>query len=74
VLVTQTGGLIQGPDNDLVSQINRCIDDANVFYRTSFNPPVPEHPDEYHDLRVVVDKPGLTVRTTTGYYNEPPGN
>lgn len=71
VLVTQTGGKIMGPDNDLVGQINGCIENANAFYRISFNPPAAEHADEYHDLKVQVDKPGVMVRTTTGYYNEP---
>lgn len=71
VLVTQTGGKIMGPDNDLVGQLNHCIENANAYYRISFNPPAAEHPDEYHDLKVQVDMPGVTVRTTTGYYNEP---
>ena len=74
VLVTQTGGKISGPDNDLAGQINRCIEDANVFYRISFDPPAAEHADEYHDLKVTVDKPGVMVRTNSGYYNQPPGN
>lgn len=74
VLVTQTGGMIMGPDNDVVSQLNQCVGDANAFYRISFDPPAAEHADEYHDLKVVVDKPGVTVRTTTGYYNPPSGN
>lgn len=74
VLVTQTGGRILGPDNDLVTQINRCVEDASAFYRISFDPPAAEHPDEYHDLKVVVNKPGVTVRTSSGYYNEPAGN
>ncbi len=43
VLVTQTGGKIMDPDNDLVSQIDRCIEDANAFYRISFDPPVAGH-------------------------------
>jgi VWFA-related protein len=71
VLVTQTGGKIMGPDNDVVTQINRCIEDANAFYRISFDPPPTEHPDEYHDLKIVVDNPGTTVRTNTGYYDQP---
>ena len=29
------------------------------------------HADEYHDLKVVVDKPGLTARTSSGNYNQP---
>ena len=71
VLVTQTGGRIMGPDNDVVAQINQCIEDANAFYRIGFDPPIAKHPDEYHDLKVVVDKPGTTARTNTGYYDEP---
>ena len=71
VLVTETGGLILGPDNDLATQLNRCVADANAFYTLGFDPPKAEHPDEYHDLKIGVDKPGLTVRTTTGYYNQP---
>lgn len=71
VLVTQSGGLILGPDNDLAGQIDRCVADAEPFYRLSFDPERAEHVDEYHDLRVVVNKPGVTVRTSSGYYNEP---
>jgi VWFA-related protein len=72
VLATQTGGQILGPDNDLAAQIDRCVADANGFYRISFDPPPTDHPDEYHDLNVQVDQPGLKLRTNTGYYNEPP--
>ena len=71
VLVTQSGGEIFGPDNDLAGQIDRCIADANAFYSISFNPPTAEHADEYHDLKVEVLHPGMTTRTTTGYYNQP---
>jgi VWFA-related protein len=71
VLVTQSGGRILGPDNDVTRQINSCITDANSFYRVSFDPPQAQHADEYHDLKVQVDKPGLTTRTDTGYYNQP---
>jgi len=71
VLVTQTGGLILGPDNDLAGQIDRCVADANAFYRLSFDGVKAAHVDEFHDLKVVVNKPGTTVRTNTGYYAEP---
>jgi len=74
VLVTQTGGRILGPDNDLAAQINRCVEYASAFYRISFDPPAAEHADEYHDLKVVVNKPGVTVRTNSGYYSEPAGH
>lgn len=74
VLAAQSGGKILGPDNNLVDQIDRCIRDANAFYRISFDPPTASHADEYHDLKVVVDKAGATVRTDTGYYNQPAAN
>ncbi len=74
VLVTQTGGKVLGPDNNLAAQIDRCITDANDFYRISFDPPAAAHGDEYHDLKVVVDKPNVTVRTNSGYNNQPAGN
>lgn len=73
VLATQSGGRILGPDNDLVSQINNVIADANHFYTISFNPPPAQHPDEYHDLKVLLGMPGLLARTNSGYYNEPAG-
>lgn len=71
VLVTQSGGQVLGPDNNLVGQIDRCVADANAFYSISFDPPHTDHPDEYHDLKVEVSQPGTTVRTNTGYYDQP---
>src|ERR1035438_1119030 len=71
VLALQSGGRVLGPDNDLAGQINRCVAEANAFYTISFNPAAATHQDEYHDLKVEVEKPGLTVRTTSGYYNQP---
>jgi VWFA-related protein len=71
VLAVQSGGSVQGPDNDLTAQINRCFEDARAFYTLSFDSPAAGHANEYHDLKVLVDKPGLTARTSTGYYNQP---
>jgi len=71
VLVTQTGGQILGPNNNLAGQIDQCIDDADSFYRISFDPPPTQHADEYHSLKVQVGRPGVTVRTNVGYYDQP---
>ena len=70
------GGPAGGPtdfrqDADLVLQINSCIREASTFYSLSFDPLHADHPDQYHALRVQVNKPGLTARTTTGYYDQP---
>jgi hypothetical protein len=71
VLAIQSGGRILGPDNHLAEEIDSCIADANAFYTISFNPSPAEHSDEYHDLKVVVDNPAASVRTNSGYYNQP---
>lgn len=72
VLATQTGGRVLGPDNDIAAQIESCAQDAKAFYTLSFDPPKADRANEYHDLKTTVDQPGLTVRTSTGYYNQPP--
>jgi VWFA-related protein len=71
VLAIQTGGRVVPPDNDLTGQIDICVQDAGAFYTISFDPPPSDKPNEYHDLKVEIDKPGLTARTDTGYYNQP---
>jgi VWFA-related protein len=70
VLAIQSGGLVLNRSYDIVSQIQECMREANTFYTLSFNPGAAKHTDEYHDLTVLVDKPGLAARTTTGYYNQ----
>jgi VWFA-related protein len=71
VIATQTGGLVIPPDNDLASQIAKCAQDASAFYTLSFDPPQADKANENHDLKVEIDQPGLTARTSTGYYNQP---
>jgi hypothetical protein len=56
---------------DLVRQINSCVQEAGTFYTLSFDPSHADRLDEYHDLKVQVDTPGLTARTSTGYYDQP---
>jgi VWFA-related protein len=71
VLVVQSGGHVITPDNDIAGQIERCVQDAEAYYQVSFDPPPADRLNEYHNLKVEIDKPGLTVRTSTGYYNQP---
>jgi VWFA-related protein len=71
VLAIQSGGRVLDPSNDLTKQIEACAADAGPFYTISFDAPRAGHPNEYHDLKVLVDKPNLTARTNTGYYDQP---
>jgi VWFA-related protein len=71
VLAVQSGGRVLVPSNDLAAEIESCVQDASAFYTISFAPPPADGPNEYHELKIRVGKPGLTARTNTGYYNEP---
>lgn len=71
VLVVQTGGRVLGPDNDMAAQISSCVADAAPFYTIWFDPPRADRANEFHDLKVQIDRPGLVARTNTGYYDQP---
>jgi VWFA-related protein len=73
VLAVQSGGLAIPPTNDVAASLSTCMRDAGTYYSVSFEPPPADGPDEYHKLDVRLDKPGLTARTNTGYYDEPAG-
>jgi hypothetical protein len=71
VLAIESGGLVFDRSDDLAGQIESCVRDAGAFYTLSFNPPHADDVDEYHSLQVQIDRPGLTARNRTGYYDQP---
>jgi len=73
VLAVQTGGWTLDPRNGSrpEDQINECTSEFGVAYRLEFDPGKPASPEEYHSLKVMIDKPGLTARTIAEYYGEP---
>jgi hypothetical protein len=71
VLATQSGGLVVDEFLGISRSIERCVEDARAFFTLSFDPPFAAYPDEYHDLAVKIDVPGLAGRTNIGYYDQP---
>jgi hypothetical protein len=71
VLAIQSGGRVFNSTNDLAKAIADCAADAESFYVRSFNAPPAEGPNQYRAVGVSVDKPANTVRTRSGYYNQP---
>jgi VWFA-related protein len=71
VLATHTGGLVLDSSGDLDQDIERCVEEERSFYTLTFNTPHTYQMDEFHDLRVQMDRAALKVRAPTGYYNEP---
>jgi VWFA-related protein len=72
VLALHTGGGVLGPSNDVAALIDSCVAQIGEYYTLALLPPAAAKSDEYHDLKVQVARPGVTVKTITGYYNEPP--
>jgi VWFA-related protein len=68
VLAVQSGGLVLNSSNDIAGSMAKSVEDGKAFYILSFDSPPADNPNEYHNLQVKIDKPGLTARTRTGYY------
>jgi VWFA-related protein len=71
VLAVHSGGRALNSTNDLTAAIGECAADTHAFYVLSFEGARADHENEYHDLEVTVDRPGITARTRTGYYAQP---
>jgi VWFA-related protein len=71
VLAVQSGGRVVNSSNNITTEVADCAADADAFYVLSFNPSPADQPNEYHSLAVTVDKPGVKVRTRSGYYDQP---
>jgi VWFA-related protein len=71
VLAVQSGGRVLNSSNNLTTEVANCAADADAFYVLSFNASRADRADEYHSLAVTVDKPGIKVRTRSGYYAQP---
>jgi VWFA-related protein len=72
VLAEQSGGQALNYTTDYMSgEIAKAISGASADYFLSFAAPAAAHKDEYHSLKITVDRPGAVVHTRTGYYNQP---
>jgi VWFA-related protein len=70
VLAVQSGGGVLQGEGDAADLISHQVAQANTFYTITFDPPRTYEVDEYHDLNVAVGKPGLTIYTREGYYDD----
>jgi VWFA-related protein len=71
VIATQSGGGVLEARDDLAGLISKRVEEANTFYSLTFDPPRTNKVDEYHALKLEVDKPDLAAHTRTGYFDEP---
>jgi VWFA-related protein len=68
IFAVHTGGLALVTGMDILGELNTAMRDANACYRITFEARAADRRDEYHELRLQVDKPGEQIRTTAGYY------
>jgi VWFA-related protein len=71
VVAMQSGGRVVPPSNDVASSIASVVQDAGTYYEITFEPPKPDGPNEYHELKLKVNQAGLTAHTNAGYYGQP---
>jgi hypothetical protein len=72
ILAQQSGGDVVWDSNGEVAPfLNKFIQDAKAYYKLTFTPSPAAHPNEFHSIKVEVDKPGLKARTSTIFYAHP---
>jgi VWFA-related protein len=71
VIAVQSGGRVVPPSNDVAGAIGAVMQDAGIYYEITFEPPKPDGPNDYHELKIKMNQAGLTARTNTGYYGQP---
>jgi VWFA-related protein len=68
VLSEHSGGQVIIEGNDIKAGINTALRGAGDWYSLLFERAPGGRTTEYHALRVILDKPRVTVHTTAGYY------
>ena len=71
-LAAETGGLFMHDTNDIDGALRRVVDDGNGYYLIGYHPSaatfdVKTGQARYHSIKVRVKRPGLTVRSRTGF-------
>ncbi len=68
VLAEHSGGRTLTEGHDVLGEIKRAMRDAGTYYEVSFEEPIADTPNEYHEVQVKVGRPDVTARTASIYY------
>ncbi len=71
ILAQQTGGHVDSGSSNIPASLGKFLDDADWYYALSFIPPPAQNGVELRAIEVKVNRPGVTIRTATGYYLQP---
>jgi hypothetical protein len=76
-LARATGGLMEQNRNDIFGALRDVANDGETYYLLGYKPDretvlkLKKDGRQYHSIRVRVKRPGLRVRSRTGFYLEP---
>src|SRR3984893_10724600 len=76
-LAQETGGLFVHDTNDIAGGMRKVLDDQRGYYLVGYTPDdatfqeLKDKTRKYHKLSLKVRKPGLSIRTRTGFFGIP---
>jgi len=75
VLSQKTGGLFVPTSNDMTTSLRKAVDDGDGYYLLGYQPDLftfdEGRKSAFHSIKVRVKRPGLTVRSRTGFFGKP---
>ena len=71
VLAVHSGGLALESNSDVTGNIQRCVADAKSWYEITFDPLPSDKPNQYHQIEIKLDQPGMIAHSRDSYYADP---
>ena len=75
ILAQKTGGLFVHDNNDMTRALRQAVDDGDGYYLLGYQPDLEtfeqSRKSSFHSIQVRVKRPGLTVRSRTGFFGRP---
>lgn len=76
MLSQKTGGLFVSNNNDIPGALRQVVDDGDGYYLIGYQPDAATFDEKtgrrkFHNISVKVKRPGLSVRSRTGFFGSP---
>jgi len=71
VLARGTGGILAENTNDVTEALARVVADSADYYLLGYSPQRPDYGTAFHSIQVKMLRPGLHVRTRSGFLGSP---
>ena len=68
MVAEDTGGVAVVGTNNLTGMYKEIVRDTSTYYLLGYTPAIEHRDGKFHDIRVRLKRPGLTVRARKGYF------